>query len=105
MVTPTVELRSRIEALERRAIADDVLHASFAKTDGQTALEVANLTRTISDPENGLIVRLREFQNEVRQDRRAFKAWIAGAAFSIGTIFALVTIYAPTIRLLLGISP
>lgn len=96
-------LMARIEALERRNIVADNEHIVFRASDSQTAVAVQELSRVINDPRNGLIVELEKFRAEVRNDRKVFKAWIAGAAAVISVIYAIVTVYAPLIQKLLGI--
>ena len=98
-------LAVRVEALERRNIAADNDHLAFRLNDSQTAAAVVELARAINDPRNGLIVELANFRAEVANDRRVFKAWIAGAAFAISAIFTVVTIYAPAFRSVLGVQP
>lgn len=95
----------RLEALERHNIAGDQEHVAFRNNDGQTAAAVDKLAQAINDPRTGLIVELGNFRTEVSNDRKVFKAWIAGAVAAVSAIFTIVTIYAPALQHALGVAP
>jgi hypothetical protein len=103
--TDPAALAARIEALERRNILADTEHAVFRNAEALTARAVEELTRTLNDPRSGLIVELANFRAEVLNDRRAFKAWIAGAAAAISLVFTVITVYAPALRAVVGVTP
>jgi len=102
-VTTNAELARRIEQLEQDRAFYKLTIEALQHQDGTTATAVDMLSRTINDPRGGLIVELQRFRDEVRNDRRAFKAWIAGAAFVVSAVFTIVTVVAPAIRFMLGI--
>jgi hypothetical protein len=96
-------LTKRVDAIERRDIEADLTHRRLEERDSETASAVRDLTRSINDPRQGLIIELDHFRSEVRNDRRVFKAWIAGAVAVLSAILTVGNIYAPAIRSILGI--
>lgn len=81
----------------------DAEHQALKAQDLQTAAAVERLADTINNPRTGLIVELERFREEVRTDRKVFKAWVGGAVAVMSFVFALITVYAPAIRQLLGL--
>ena len=93
--TPTLlGLDTRLRLLEDRAIKDDGLHQALISADSQTARAVEKLTEAINDPRDGLIVQLDRFRTEVANDRKVFRAWVAGAV----AVLSAFSVVSPWIR-------
>lgn len=97
------ELLRRIEQLEQDRAFYKLTIEALQHHDATTAQAVDHLSYTINDPREGLIVSLERFRDEVKNDRKVFKAWIAGAAFVISLVYGVVTTFAPAIRTALGV--
>lgn len=112
-----VGLNNRVVDLDRRLllveaeqhklsndhIAFSLADAALERADHSTAQAVDALTRAINDPERGLIVRLASFQQEVRSERKVFKAYIAGGVAVLSLVWTVALAFAPLIRAMLGL--
>ena len=104
-MTTNAELTKRVEQLEQDRAFYKLTIEALQHHDSTTAVAVAHLNRTINDPRDGLIVELGRFRDEVRTDRRVFKAWVAGAVFVISVVFTIVTTIAPWLQTAVGATP
>lgn len=101
---------ARLETIEHnQGEAGDTITAlsladkALEKSDGALVASVDELTKAIKDPETGLIVGLREFRTEVRNDRKVTRAYIAGACAVLTLIWTILIAFAPSIRATFGI--
>ena len=101
-MTTNAELARRVKQLEQDRAFYKLTIEALQHHDATTANAVEHLSNTINHPREGLIVELQRFRDEVRNDRRVFKAWIAGAAFVVSLVFAIVTTAAPWVQAALG---
>lgn len=106
-----VEMDRRISSLEvaREQAAKDhqgfqLADAALQHADSDTARAVDKLAEAINDPKTGLIVELANFRVEVRNDRKVFKAYVAGAVAVLSAIWAVLLVFAPAIQKAIGID-
>jgi hypothetical protein len=79
---------------EALKLADKALEVA----DSRTASAVDELTKAINHPETGLIVGLREFRSEVRNDRKVTRAYITGAIAVLSAIWTILLAAAPWLQ-------
>jgi hypothetical protein len=88
-------LTERVEALEKRNVAYDILLEALNRNDTSTSHALEALTAAVKDPETGLIVQFNQFRSEIREQRRADRRVILAFLGGLVILVNLVQPYVP----------